>query len=224
MPITILALLSVLVIAGLLLLLSLYSKNRMPGKKRQAREVNAMKEEMEGWVSNLVPLDKEELDLFSLSQDKQVVKTGLGKTAKGVFTTIYQEPVVAYSYKRYLGEKVNELLYARTSEHEYVYWTRNGETQLTIDDQPVGKINQGTLYGERTGKEIASIGESAQQNYLPVKVGNRDVGALNTDRPVKNDALSQRAFEFIPSDISEKEEQLFLALVTRELVKQSLPS
>ncbi|MEM9836929.1 MAG: hypothetical protein AAF828_10525 [Bacteroidota bacterium] len=219
-----LAILTLMVVVGFLLIFNLFAKNRMPSKKRQIKEVKALKEDMDGWITNLVPLDKEELDIFSLSQDKQVVKTGMGATAKGVFTTIFQEPVVAYSYKRYLGNKVNELLYARTAEHEYVYWTRNGKTQLEIDGQAVGQINQKILYGAKSGKEIARITDQPKQNYLPVRVGNREVGALNTEAPKKKDALSQRAFEFIPPDINEKEEQLFLALVTLELVKQSLPA
>lgn len=220
----ILALLSLLIVIGLLFMLQVYSKNRMPGKKRQLAEEAALREDMNSWVTNLVPLDKEELDLFSLSQDKQVVQTGMaGTKAKGVFTTIFQEPVVAYSYKRYLGDKVNELLLAKTAEHEYVYWTKDGESMLRIDGQDVGKINQKVLYGAKSGKEIARIQSEAQDNLLPVRVGNRDVGALSTKKPAK-DALSQRAFEFIPDDLSEQEEQLFLALVTHELVKQSLPA
>lgn len=220
----ILALLTLLVVVGMLLLFQVYSKNRMPGKKRQQKEEETLREDMTGWVSGLVPLDKEELDLFSLSQDKQVVQTGMsGTKAKGIFTTIFQEPVVAYSYKRYLGDKVNELLLAKTAEHEYVYWTRNGESTLKIDGQEVGKINQRILYGAKSGKEIARIQTEAQDDFLPVRVGSRDVGAMNTQRPSEKDALSQRAFEFIPDDLNEQEEQLFLALVTRELVKQSLP-
>lgn len=220
----ILAILSVLVVIGLLLLLNLYSKNSMPSQKRQLAELKTLQTDMDKWVDKLVPLDKAELDLFSLSQDKQVVTTGLGATAKGVFTTIFQEPVVAYSYKRYLGSKVNELLYARTSEHEYVYWTKNGQTELHIDQQPVGKIDNKILYGGKSGKEIASIAGQARQNYLPVKVGDREVGALNTEKPKGKEALSQRAFQFIPDDLNDKEEQLFLALVTLELVKQNLPA
>lgn len=201
-----------------------YSKNRMPGAKRQLKEEQELRDDMSGWSGKMVPLDKEELDLFSLSQDKQVVKTSMGGThAKGVFTTIFQEPVVSYAYKRYLGDKVNELLLAKTAEHEYVYWTKDGESLLKIDGQEVGKISDKVLYGAKSGKEIARIKSEPQDNFLPVKVGNRDVGALNTQKPSKENALSQRAFEFIPDDLSPKEEQLFMALVTRELVKQSLP-
>jgi hypothetical protein len=201
----------------------MWSSNRMPSKKQRGRAVREMKEEMDNWSADLVPLNKEELDLFSLAQDKQVVKTGAGASAKGTFTTIFHEPVVSYSYRRYLGKQVNELLYARTAGHDYVYWTENGKTSLEIDSQPVGTIDKGALFGNKTGKEIASIGTVARENYLPVNVGNREVGAITTLAVAKSDALSQRAFQFIPEDLNEKEEQLLMSLATLELVKRSLP-
>ena len=201
----------------------MWSANRMPGKKQRARVVRELKEEMDTWSADLVPLNKEELDLFSLAQDKQVVKTGSGASAKGTFTTIFHEPVVSYSYRRYLGKKVNELLYARTAEHDYVFWTENGETQLEIDSQPVGTITGNALLGARTGKPIARIAEEAKDNHLPISVGNREVGSLTTGQGNSKDPLSQRAFEFIPDDLNDKEEQLLLSLATRELVLRSLP-
>ena len=86
------------------------------------------------------------------------------------------------------------------------------------------RINQRVLYGAKSGKEIARIQSEAQDEFLPVRVGNREVGALSTQKPTKDDALSQRAFGVIPENLSEQEEQLFIALVTRELGKQSIPA
>jgi hypothetical protein len=219
-----LLIISVALLVAVMVFFKMWAANRMPGKKQRARAVREMKEEMEGWSADLVPLNKEELDLFSLAQDKQVVKTGAGASAKGTFTTIFHEPVVSYSYRRYLGKQVNELLYARTAEHDYVYWTENGKTSLEIDSQPVGTIDKGALFGNKTGKQIASIGTIARENYLPVSVGNREVGAITTLPVAKSDALSQRAFQFIPEDLNEKEEQLLMSLATLELVKRSLPA
>lgn len=206
----------------LLVLLRQYSRNRMPGKKRRAAAVAELRADLDQWSDTLVPLNKEELDLFSLTQDKQVVKTGSTATAKGTFTTIFHEPVVSYSYRRYLGKQVNELLYARTAEHDYVYWTENGRTTLEIDNQPVGAIENGTLFGQRTGKELARIAATPRDNYLPVSVGNREVGALTTLPARADDPLSQRAFEFIPDDLDAKEEQLLMSLATLALVRRSL--
>lgn len=219
-----LTILSVVLLVAMMMLFRMWSSNRMPGKKQRARVVRELKEDMDGWSENLVPLNKEELDLFSLAQDKQVVKRGAGKSAKGTFTTIFHEPVVSYSYRRYLGKKVNELLYARTAEHDYVFWTENGKTSLEIDDQPVGTIDNKVLFGQRTGKELARISAEAKENYLPISVGNREVGALSTTQASKTDPLSQRAFEFIPDDLNDKEEQLLMSLATLELVRRSLPA
>lgn len=219
-----LLIISVALLVAIMIFFKMWSANRMPGKKQRGRAVRELQEDMDSWSADLVPLNKEELDLFSLAQDKQVVKTGAGASAKGTFTTIFHEPVVSYSYRRYLGKQVNELLYARTAEHDYVYWTENGKTSLEIDNQPVGTIDKGALFGTKTGKQIASIGTVARENYLPVSVGSREVGAITTLPVVKGDALSQRAFEFIPKDLNEKEELLLMSLATLELVKRSLPA
>ena len=214
--------LSILLLALLVYMFNQWSRNRMPGRKQRERVLRELKADMDGWSTDLVKINKEELDLFSLDQDKQVLKTGAGATAKGTFTTIFHEPVVSYSYRRYLGKQVNALLYARTAEHDYVYWTEKGKTRLEIDNQPVGTLEGRTLLGERTGKPLASIAATAHDNYLPVTVGNREVGSL-TNLPAKQgDPLSQRAFEFIPEDLSEKEEQLLMSLAVRELVGRSV--
>lgn len=218
-----LTIISLLFIIGLVLLFRMWSANRIPSKSKRTAAVEELKADMDAWSADLVPLGREELDLMSMAQDKQVVKTGAGTTAKGTFTTIFHEPVVSYSYKRYLGKKVNELLYARTADHDYVYWTEDGKTSLEIDGQPVGTLQGDTLLGARSGQPIARI-DGKKQDYLPVSVGNREVGSLTAPSADADDPLGQRAFGFIPEDLNEKEEQLLLSLATRELVKRSIPA
>jgi hypothetical protein len=214
---------SVLLLAILIYLFTQWNRHRMPSRKKRARLLAQMREEMDHWSPRLVKMNKEELDLFSLAQERQVVKTsGQAATARGTFTTIFHEPVVSYSYRRFLGKQVNALLYARTADHDYVYWTEKGKTRLEIDNQPVGNLNNNVLLGERTGKELARIHANGTENYLPVSVGNREVGALTQVRGEQDDPLSQRAFEFVPDDLSEKEEQLLMSLALRELVERGV--
>jgi hypothetical protein len=212
-----------LLIVGGLVLAVLLSRNMAPGKKRFRMELKRMKEDMDQWVTNLVPIDKEELETFSLGQDKQVLRRGMTTTAKGIFTTIYHEPVLAYSYRQYLGnaKKPNALLYVRSAEHEYVYWIKQGKAALFIDDQEVGKLSpDGQLVGKRTGKEIARLRKDAPK-LLPVTVGSREVGSLTRKTDTGKKGLYERAFEFMRDDLSPKEEQLFLALAALELVERS---
>ena len=219
----ILLILSILFIAGVLLLFNLLSANLAPSKKKRTAEIQRMREDLDQWAGDLVPLNQEELELFSLGIEKQVLKKGIGTRAKGIFTTIYHEPVVAYSYRRYLGRKLNDLLYARTAEHEYVFYTKNGTTYLDIDGQSVGKIDdQGVLLGQRTGKPIARLAQEDQEGYLPLVVGDREIGSLSNKQPSAGKGLNDRAFEFLRKELDEREELLLVGLSTRELVKRSV--
>jgi hypothetical protein len=212
----------ILMVGGLALAVSL-ARNMAPSNKRKRLEVQRMKDDMDKWMTQLVPIDKEELETFSLGQDKQVIRRGITTTAKGIFTTIYHEPVLAYSYRQYLGnqEKPNAILYARTAEHEYVYWLKKGKATLFIDDQEVGQISpEGTLLGKRTGKKIAQLSKDAPK-MLPVTVGGREVGSLTKKDASGKKGLYERAFEFMEEDLNPKEEQLFLALAIQELVARS---
>lgn len=212
------------IIFGSLLITGLIAKNIAPSKKRMQMEINRMKEDMDKWIAPLIPINEEELDVFSLGQDKQVIRKGVSTTAKGIFTTIYNEGVMAYSYRQYLGsdDKKNALLYARTAEHEYIYWIKKGEATLFIDDQEVGQLSKdGILRGKRTGKQIARV-EKGKTEYLPVIVGNKELGSISTKAISSGDTLRERAFEFMQSDLSPKEEQLFLALVLEELVGRTI--
>ncbi len=219
----VLIVLTLLVVAGLLLLFNLIAGNMAPRKGKRAAEVKRLRADMDQWMDNLVSLDREELELLSLTQQKQVLRKGPRTEAKGVFTTIYHEPVAAYSYRKYIGKKNNDVLLARTADHEFVFWTVNGETTLDIDGQEVGTLRpDGTLLGKRTGKELARVAqEPQQQQYLPVQVGNREIGSLAL-RTTDPKGLPNRAFEFLQQDINDKEELLFLSLVLHQLVQQTV--
>ncbi|MEZ4987494.1 MAG: hypothetical protein R2795_21020 [Saprospiraceae bacterium] len=220
-----LAILAGTIVFGGLVLTGLLASNMAPGRKRLEMETARMKADMDKWAGDLVPIDQKELELFSLGQDKQVIRKGIATTAKGIFTTIYHEPVLAYSYREYLSnnkEKPNGLLYARTAEHEYIYWIQKGNAVLFIDGQEVGTLDaKGELRGKKTGKTIAQI-TAKPSGLLPVVVGNKEVGNLTAQRPQKGKGLSERAFEYIATEINDKEEQLFLALTLQEMVKRGI--
>lgn len=219
----ILIIISLLVIIGTLVLFNLIAANLAPSRKKREAAIRRMREDVAQWAGDLVPLHREELELFSLGIEKQVVKKGISASAKGIFTTIYHEPVVAYSYRRYLGNKLNDLLYARSANHEYVFYSKQGTTYLEIDGQPVGKLDEtGTLLGQRTGKPIARLAQEDQEGYLPLIVGDREIGSLSVQKPSSGKELTERAFQFLRNEIDEREELLLVGLSTRELVKRSI--
>lgn len=177
-----------------------------------------MKSELKPWIMDLVPWSREELEQLSLNQINRSSKKRIIQSSKGIFTTIYHEPVIAYSYRTYLAKGENALLYARTSENEFIYRIKKGQIELVVDNELVGTIGEnGILYSYRGGKPLAQINVQSNDLLLPVKVHEREVGSvLNPSRSRRSNA---RAFEFL-SDMKKEEEKMFLSLAILQMVKQ----
>ncbi len=217
----ILAILSLIVaVIGIVLLTQMLNLFQ-PGERKMQQEVNLMRLDMQKWVGELVPIDKKELELFSLSQIKQVLRKRWTTTAKGIFTTIYNEPIIAYSYKQFLGRGRHALLYARSASHEYAYWIRPKGVQVVIDNKLVGTYKDGTLLSAKSGKPIAILQQARENALLPVRINNREVGSLVAADPTSS-KVSQRAFEFLKNDMTEEEETLLLSLSVLELVNRKV--
>ncbi len=189
-----------------------------PSKNKLWQELERMKAALIKRHPELTPIGRQELEIMSNGQQKHQVRRWLSTSAQGVYTTIFNEPVAAYSYKQFPGKKNSSILFVKTAEHEYAYLNRKNETRLYIDNQEVGSISQqGVLTGKRTGKVLAQLAPPKGQ-LLPVKVGEREIGSINQKATTAVKGLSERAFEFLLPDISEKEEQLFLAMSLREMI------
>ena len=214
--------LTVIVVGLSLWLLSRVLKNMAPNEKRIQADLAVMKSEVEPYVEELVPIGREELELFSMSQVNQLLKKGVTTTAKGVFTTIYDEPVVAYSYKKYPSRKNLAVLYARTAQHEMVYITKGEEIKVFIDGQAVGNIKEdGMLYGARSNRLLARVRKD-NPDYLPVIVKDKEVGSLTKALPSGKNEPSKRAFEFVKPNLTKEEEAVFLSLAVLELVERTV--
>ncbi|MEQ8707088.1 MAG: hypothetical protein RIC19_24360 [Phaeodactylibacter sp.] len=199
-------------------------KNFMPGDKRLFQDLQQLKESMQEWKPELVPISSEELDTFSFNQEQRSVRKRFGKTAKGVFTTIYHEPILAYAYKEYSGPGHKAVLFAETREKSYSFIKDKKGVRIAAGQRQLGTLKEdGKLYSPKGGKAIATLGQSANQ-LLPVRTADRELGSLVDKPAAQNDELGQRAFQFVPNDLAEEEKDVFLALATLELVHRSLKS
>ncbi|MBK8703190.1 MAG: hypothetical protein IPN33_05925 [Saprospiraceae bacterium] len=163
----ILAILTLIVAVIGVLLLTQVMKLFQPGERKMQQEVNNMRLDMQKWVGELVPIDKKELELFSLSQIKQVMRKRWTTSAKGIFTTIYNEPIVAYSYKQFLGRGRHALLYARSASHEYAYWIKPKGVQVVIDNKLVGTYKDNTLLSAKSENLSRYYNQRPKTRYSP---------------------------------------------------------
>lgn len=197
--------------------------NYKPNKKRVQEDLKKMKADMDKWIEDLVPIRKGDLELFSLNQLKQNVKKSASYTAKGIYTTIFDEPIVAYSFKKYASskKKLDALLYARTAEHEYAYRFKDDSIQIVIDNHLIGSINQnGELLSARNRKPIARLSKG-NQRHQPILINDKEVANVTRALPAAKKDLNQRAFEFVSDNLTKEEENLLLSLATLELVQRS---
>jgi hypothetical protein len=207
---------------GIVLMVKAFA-NFMPNNRRLDQDLQKMKADMDKWVEELVPLTDEELGLFSYNQEKQVMKKGLTKTARGIYTSIYHEPVVAYSYKEYLGSGRRALLYVRTAEHEFVYAVNKDGIRIGIDNKTVGTLRKdGILYGAKSKRKIAQINRDNPELLLPIIVNEKEVASVSNYRPDKGEKLGKRAFEFVREDMTQPEHEVFLSLGILEVIEQSI--
>ncbi len=196
--------------------------NFQPSSSKIKADLTKLEAEIAPWVDELVPWKNEELELLSLKQTNRVLKKGIVTSVKGVFTSIYHEPMVAYAYKRYFAGGANAILYARTSHHEFVYRIRKDGVQINIDKQFIGQLkSDGQLYNARSNQLMAKISRKAVDGLLPVVVGDRELGNLSL--PDKTMNTHTRAFQFLSENISKEEEAVFLSLSILEMVRNELP-
>jgi hypothetical protein len=221
-----LAALTALVAAGGVGLLSMVLKNRWPGKSKIKQALEALKKETLEITGELVPLDTEEMENFSSRQENKTLKKGLMTTGKGVFTTLFHEPVMGYHFKKYMGGGLrnNALLYIVIAGNEFTYWMQKSGVEVFIDTQRVGTIKDGNvLYGTKTKKVLAEIGQE-KNGIRPVRVYDREVGSLSSKKSTGKGRkeISARAFEFLKDDLKKEEKLLFLALTGLELVMRGI--
>ena len=194
--------------------------NFQPGKSRVLADFRKMRDEIKEWSDQLVPWSREEMSLLSLRQVNQKIKRGMTKTAQGIFTSIYHEPLVVYSYRRYIASKENAILYARTSKNEFAYRINKKGIDVNIDGQYAGVLkDNGGLYGGRRNRLLARINRDDELKLHPIVVGDKEVASVQN--PNKTDKHNPRAFQFL-QPMENKEEKMFMALAILEMVQESL--
>lgn len=207
-----------LVLTALYLIINLFN-NLPPSKNKLNEDIKKMEADLQPWIAQLVPWDRDEMELFSLNQINQIIKKSVGTTAKGMFTSIYHEPMLAYSYKKYASPNLNAVLYARTAKHEFIYRIKKNKIQIMVDGEALGTLkDDGVLYNPRN-KAFASINRSEKQ-LLPVVVKEREIAHITNPRLAEQ--ANPRAFDLISLDMSEEEEKVFLSLGVLEVIQAKI--
>lgn len=175
------------------------------GKNRIKKEREKLIKELEPFRSRLVPIEPEDLELLSFTIDEK--KTYRSSYGKGLFISIYDEPMVAFAFNTFNHSKLQRLLMIETANHHLLYMNRNKYVDCYFNNQLVGKITGNNLLYSPRKRLIGRIHTSDDKNYSSLIVKDKEVAIFN---PIENSSkFNKRVFDIVKNKIS-KEEQLVL--------------
>jgi hypothetical protein len=194
--------------------------NFHPGPERVRTELDKLLLSFKDVLPDLVPLDKNELELISHSQALSEVRGGIAKTAKGIIISIFEEPMMAFAYKRYTGQNENAALLVRTAHQEIFYRIRNQQVQVSLNNQPIGVIERnGVLYSPGNFQPLAQINKINRKDAYPITVEGKEVATLiPEDKTLK---VHQRALQFV-GQLNKREELFLIILLGWDLVRDKI--
>lgn len=155
----------------------------------------------------LVPFDSETLTNLSLNP-KVLKKAGWRDGVfEGVFTTIYQEPVLVFA-----GQKSGKTaaIVAHTAQHEFIFRQKAKETEIWQNGQPYAVFVGGTLLAAgKQSKMLAKLERDSDLRQWPVLLGNSEAATLTNG--AKAVSPIPRAVNLL-RHLSPEEEQVLLLL------------
>ena len=166
--------------------------------------------------NNLVPWDKDMLALLSLNLQEEKKTGWMNGTASGVFSTIYHEPVLAYAQQ---GTGNNKVTLARTSNREYVFRHKAKETEIWLNQQPLGLYIDGNLISAgREGKLIGRLERNKDDAAFPVLFGESTTATLSNPQLIHSP--NPRALTLYRA-VDTEEENILLALAILNMTGQA---
>ncbi len=200
-----------------------YLKNYQPGNSQVRADLKTMQADIQPWVDQLVPWDRENLGLLSYNLVEATIDEGLITTGKGMFTSIYHEPLLVFNYKKYISKDTNAVLYVKTSRLEFIYRLKKHLIDLHINKQFIGTIkDESLLYSAKTKRLIARInGQAHDSRFFQIVLGDTEIGhVVNPKLSLKH---NPPVFEFIKDNLKTGEEAVLLALGIPKMIHFAAP-
>lgn len=202
--------------AGVISILDKLFSGLRPVIYKLRNDLRLLQPELKSWaVDNLVKWDRQELELLSLRQHRQFKKSMRYKITRGVFQSIYHEPLMVYTQKMY--NPMEGVLIARNSLHEFAYIIHHKEVEVFIDEEYFGKLDaQGKLWYNQ--KNVIASVDRGDGVLLEVRVNNKIAGNLLNE--IKKESRNPRAFQYV-AELDDVEEKVFLAMAFFEIIRRS---
>lgn len=211
--------LSALIVAGTgFYLFARTLPNLSVNQKKVHKDLQIMQEELSDLLRNPVPIHKKDLDVLSYNIARMDRKKRFTKRVKGVITSIFEEEMVGFYYRRY--NKKDALLFARTKDQSFYFWEKGDNARVVIAEQAVGSYHYptGVLKGAQSGQPIAEINKRNTDRH-PFLIQGREVASVKL---LQETDLLQRFFDYTAEELSREEQAILIALSVFEIVKSQV--
>lgn len=190
------------------------------GSAQTKVDLAEMKSKIVTYVSSLVPMTDTELELLSINQSGTATNRGLTSIKSGAFTSIYNEPLLAYAYKEYKYPADKSMLLISSESDDFIYLSNGPQTKVFVNDMELGLISEnGDLYDPNGEQLLAHIEIDQNLSTHPVKIGDREVGEIVN--PKLNQSPNPRAYQFL-EPMNDEESKIFKALTFLSLLEETL--
>ena len=192
-----------------------FTKYVRPGLKQMKKDVLRLRSASRSTASNLIPFKNDEIELLSSRVDTKSLGNRFRKNKSGFLNSIYNEPLVTFSIKRYLSRGDRKIIYARTTTDEFVYIQKNDTVQLYLNGNPFGKFQNENLYFLKDKKRIAWIEGDINQSR-PLFTPSKKLALINPNIQLNDSAT--RVFQFV-GDINPSEQKILLSMIIYKLLE-----
>ena len=184
-------------------------------RNQMLRDITMMRAEIADLKKLLVPFNDEEMEILSLRQTNTSKKRGFQKIFKGIFSTIFYEPLIAYAIKTYSANQ--RLILITTSDIEFIYLDKDNKTHVYINDFEVGILTKNGHLLNAKNQLLARIEGGDELPTHTVYINEKDYGYIVNPRFVNKS--SPRAYSLLRK-MSRDERNLFLCLTLVNLVEE----
>ena len=180
-------------------------------RNQMLRDITMMRSEIADLKKELVPFTDEEMEILSLRQTNTSKKRG-----KGIFSTIFYEPLIAYAIKTYSADQ--RLILISTSDLEFIYLDKDNKTHVYINDFEVGVLTKNGHLLNAKNQLLARIDGGDELPTHTVYINEKDYGYIVNPRFVNK--TSPRAYSLF-RNMNRDERNLFLCLTLVNLVEEA---
>jgi len=186
------------------------------GNNRIEREKEDIANEVAALSSELIPWNRKDAELLSYGCINKKINRGDG--AKGVFVSIYDEPMVSFSSKSFKSSKMKQMMMAMTANHKMLYIKTPKSTKCYFNDQQIGFMTDDFKFYNMKKRLAGRINSGGDDSYSSVIYKDAELGLIN---PLSFDApFNKRVFDLINDKLSAEGEIILLCMTFYYLVEK----